>query len=97
MTDQTCYREALLWLLGPDSCEPAKVLLLTALDERLPGMRIDPPGLHDYPRLTRLLQAMPWARAGLLPLARDSAEWAAVADVLCHNAGLPVPLPGQPQ
>lgn len=88
-------RAALRWIGGIDHCAPGEILLRTALDALPLGARIDPPGLDDYNRLTRLLRAQPWVRRGFIRLGRDSDEWATAAEVLCVQAGLPQPQAGE--
>ncbi len=89
------YRDALLWMWGADHCAPGETLLRAALAEMPLGGAITPPGLEDFHRLARLLRAMPWARAGFVPLARMSDEWGLVARVLCAQLGLSLPEPGE--
>ena len=43
----------------------------------------------------RLLCALPWVRRGFIRLGRDSDEWQVTAELLCAQACLPMPEPGE--
>jgi hypothetical protein len=89
-------RQALRWCLHNEPNSPAvQILIRAAVDELPPGSRIDPPGLDEYLRLVRLLRALPWVRRGFIRLGRDSDEWQTAAEVLCAQACLPMPQPGE--
>lgn len=89
-------RQALRWcLLNEPNSAAVQILIRAAVDELPPGSRIDPPDLDEHLQLVRLLGALPWVRRGFIRLGRDSDEWQVAAELLCAQACLPMPEPGE--